>query len=213
MRKGLFLLPLLSAALLNGCAAPPSASTRALHGEVGQLNQQVSQLTRQASALEQQNQLNSHSTQGAWLLPAANTRVELQSLAGPLMLSLTRIEAEASGTRALLTLRAAGDRPLQSLRMQVEWGELDAATGKPLSAGALSQIIEVRNALLPKSEQPVPLRLSGLPPEQLGYVRIHDVEPLTPGQNASSAAQDASSPAGQNAASAAGQHASPAVAP
>ena len=72
MRKGLFLLPLLSAALLNGCAAPPSASTQALHSEVGQLNQQVSQLTRQASALELQNQLNSHSTRapGCCLPPA-----------------------------------------------------------------------------------------------------------------------------------------------
>ena len=103
------------------------------------------------------------------------------------MLSLTRIEPEASGTRALLTLRAAGDRPLQNLRMQVEWGELDAATGKPLSTGALSQTIEVRNALLPKSEQPVPLRLSGLPPEQLGYVRVHDIEPLTPAPNSAPA--------------------------
>lgn len=180
MKKGLLLLPFLTAALLNGCAAPPPAKTQALHGEVNQLNQQVAQLTNQASALEQQNQLNSHSTQGAWLLPAANTRVELKSLAGPLMLSLTRIEPEASGTRALLTLRAAGDRPLQSLRMQVEWGELDAATGKPLAASALSQTIEVRNTLVPQSEQPVPLRLSGLSPQQLGYVRVHDVEPLTP---------------------------------
>ena len=180
MKKGLFLLPLLSLALLNGCAAPSPAKKQALHQEVSQLNQQVTQLTRQASALEQQNQLNSHSTQGAWLLPAANNRVELKSLAGPLMLSLTRIEPEASGTRALLTLRTAGDRPLQSLRMQVEWGELDAATGKPLSASALSQTIEVRNTLVPQSEQPVPLRLSGLSPEQLGYVRVHDVEPLEP---------------------------------
>lgn len=189
MKKGFFLLPLLSVALLNGCAAPSPAKNQALHGKVNQLNQQVTQLTRQASALEQQNQLNSQSTQGAWLLPAAATRVELKSLAGPLMLSLTRIEPEASGTRALLTLRAAGDRPLQSLRMQVEWGELDAATGKPLSASALSQTIEVRNTLVPQTEQPVPLRLSGLSPQQLGYVRVHDVEPLTPTPAASDAAR------------------------
>jgi outer membrane murein-binding lipoprotein Lpp len=189
MKKGLLLLPLLTATLLNGCAAPP-AKTQALHGEVKQLNQQVAQLTNQASALEQQNQLNSQSTQGAWLLPAANTRVELKSLAGPLMLSLTRIEPEANGTRALLTLRAAGDRPLQSLRMQVEWGALDAATGKPLTASALSQTIEVRNTLVPQTEQPVPLRLSGLSPQQLGYVRVHDVEPLTP-TNAAPAAVSA----------------------
>ncbi|GLR10185.1 hypothetical protein COO59_05725 [Mixta theicola] len=178
MKKRLFLLPLLTAMLLNGCAAPSPAKNQALHGEINQLNQQVNQLTRQADALEQQNQLNSHSSQGAWLLAAANTRVELKSLAGPLMLTLTRIEPEASGTRALLTLRSADDRPLQSLRMQVEWGELDGVTGKPLSAGALSQTIEVRNTLLPKAEQPIPLRLSGVTPEQLGYVRVHDVEPL-----------------------------------
>ncbi|MDU4094637.1 MAG: DUF3251 domain-containing protein [Pantoea sp.] len=178
MKKGLLLLPLLTATLLNGCAAPSPAKNQALHGEINQLNQQVNQLTRQASALERQNQLNSYSNQGAWLLPAANTRAELKSQVGPLMLTLTRIEPEASGTRALLTLRSGDDRPLQSLRMQVEWGELDSATGKPLSAGALSQTIEVRNTLLPKAEQPVPLRLSGLSPQQLGYVRVHAIAPL-----------------------------------
>ena len=187
MKKGLFLLPVLGVVLLNGCAAPATPQKQALHAEVNQLNQQVTQLTRQASALERQNSLNVHSTQGAWLLPEANNRVELKSQAGPLMLSLTRIEPEASGTRALLTLRAAGDRPLQSLRMQIEWGELDAATGKPLSASALSQTIEVRNTLLPQTEQPVPLRLSGLSPDQLGYVRVHDVELLNPAQPASTA--------------------------
>ncbi|MFD1801549.1 DUF3251 domain-containing protein [Mixta tenebrionis] len=177
MRTGLLLLPLLGIVLLSGCAAPP-AKTEALDRQVIKLNQQVLQLSRQASALELQNKLNSQSAQGAWLLPAASSRVELASLAGPLMLSLTRIEPEASGTRALLTLRSAGDAPLQNLRMQVEWGELDAATGQPLSGSALSQTIEVRNTLLPAAWQPVPLRLSGLTPDRLGYVRVHGVEPL-----------------------------------
>ena len=180
MKKGIFLLSLLVAALLNGCAAPPASETQALHGEVSQLNHQIAQLTQQASALEQQKQLNSRSDQGAWLLPAARTRVELKSLAGPLMLALTRIEPEANGTRALLTLRAAGDQPLQSLKMQVEWGKLDSATGRPLSTSALSQTIEVRTTLLPATDRPVPLRLSGVSPQQLGYIRVHDVEPLTP---------------------------------
>ncbi|QHM70118.1 DUF3251 domain-containing protein [Mixta intestinalis] len=177
MRTGLLLLPVVTVALLSGCAAPP-AKTEVLDRQVVKLNQQVLQLSRQASALELQNKLNSQSAQGAWLLPAASSRVELESLAGPLMLSLTRVEPEASGTRALLTLRSAGDAPLQNLRMHVEWGELDASTGKPLSNSALSQAIEVRNTLLPKAAQPIPLRLSGLPPERLGYIRIHGVEPL-----------------------------------
>ena len=166
----------MSLAFLSGCSSTPSSpKVNQLHQEVNQLNQQMQYLTTQASALEIQGQLNSHSQQGAWLVPQANTPVELQTQLGTLRLSLSRVESEASGSRANLNIRATGDKPVPALRATVVWGELDPASGKPLNADSLSQTIAVPSALLPQSAVSVPLRLSGVSPEQLGYVRVHDV--------------------------------------
>lgn len=162
--------------LLAGCAStPPQPKINQLHNEVGKLSQEMRQLTTQASALEKQGHLNSGSTQGAWLLPAAKTGVVLKSQAGALKLSLSHIEAEANGTRAVLHIQTTDGAALPAFTAEVEWGELDAASGKPLTVDSQAQQIQVDRALTGKSEATVSLRLSNLPPEQLGYVRVHDV--------------------------------------
>lgn len=167
----------LSMLVLSGCSSTPvSPQVKELHQEVSQLNQQMRKLTNQATALEIQGQLNSQSTQGAWLLPQANTPVELQTQLGKLRLSLTQVAGEANGSRANLNIRATDDQPIPALRATVVWGEMDPASGKPLNAESLSQTIEVPASLMPRSTVAVPLRLSGLAPDQLGYVRVHDVE-------------------------------------
>ncbi len=167
----------LSMLVLSGCSSTPvSPQVKELHQEVSQLNQQMRKLTNQATALEIQGQLNSQSTQGAWLLPQANTPVELQTQLGKLRLSLTQVAGEANGSRANLNIRATDDQPIPALRATVVWGEMDPASGKPLNAESLSQTIDVPASLMPRSTVTVPLRLSGLAPDQLGYVRVHDVE-------------------------------------
>ncbi|QKJ86146.1 DUF3251 domain-containing protein [Paramixta manurensis] len=170
------LASMFSTLLLAGCSsAPQPQAVNHLHNEVNKLNQTMRQLTTQATVLEQQNQLNANSAQGAWLLPSANTAVILQSNAGELRLSLSQVEAEANGTRAILNIRAAGEKTLPALSAEIEWGERDPVSGKPLQASALSQTISVPSSLVPQANAEVPLRLSGITPEQLGYVRVHDV--------------------------------------
>lgn len=161
----------LSLVLLSGCSTTQQPQVKQLHQEVSQLNQQMQQLTSQAGAVEIQGQLNAHSQQGAWLLPQANTPVELQTQAGTLRLSLSKVEA----SRANLTLQTRDNQALPALEATVVWGQLDPATGKPLEADSLTQTIAVPTALTPRSSVTVPLRLSGITPEQLGYVRVHQV--------------------------------------
>ena len=103
----------LSLVTLSGCSSSASnPQVRELHQEVSQLNQQMQHLTTQASALEIQGQLNSHSQQGAWLIPQANTPVALQTQLGTLRLTLSPVTAEASGSPATPTGRSKGGRPL-----------------------------------------------------------------------------------------------------
>ncbi|KAA5928628.1 MULTISPECIES: DUF3251 domain-containing protein [Pantoea] len=178
----------LSLVTLSGCSSTASnPQVRELHQEVSQLNQQMQHLTMQASALEIQGQLNSQLQQGAWLVPQANTPVALQTQLGTLRLTLSPVTAEASGSRATLTVRSMDDRPLPALHATVIWGELDPATGKPLSSDSLTQTVAVPDSLLPQHSASIPLRLSGLTPEQLGYVRVHNVSADTPSQTSPAA--------------------------
>ncbi|BAN98632.1 hypothetical protein E05_38660 [Plautia stali symbiont] len=68
---------------------------------------------------------------------------------------------------------------MPALIARVVWCEMDPASGKPLNADSLSQTITVPASLMPRSSVSVPLRLSGLAPGQLGYVRVHDVQAVT----------------------------------
>ncbi|GME36026.1 MULTISPECIES: DUF3251 domain-containing protein [Pantoea] len=178
----------ISLAALSGCSSNAgNPQVRELHQEVSQLNQQMQHLTTQASALEIQGQLNSQLQQGAWLVPQANTPVALQTQLGTLRLTLSPVTAEASGSRAILTVRSMDDRPLPALHATVIWGELDPATGKPLTSDSLTQTVAVPASLLPQHSASIPLRLSGLTPDQLGYVRVHNVTADTPPQTSPAA--------------------------
>lgn len=163
--------------LLAGCA--PTREVPKLRNQVVELNQKLTILTNQATALEQQNQLNQNSTSGVYLVPAANNAARLHSNLGELSVSLSHVKTEANGAQALLHVRILSQASLPAFKAVVEWGQLDAATGKPLTADALSQPIATPDSLLPKTEYSFELRFSGLTPEQLGYVRLHSVEPTT----------------------------------
>ena len=177
--------------LLAGCAHPQKTNAPALKAEVGQLNQQVDSLNIQVSALMQQNALNEQSTSGVFIYPAAQTAAQVDSQIGKLQVSLSQVETEANGSRALLRIRSVDSTPLKPFHAMVDWGQVDTASGKPLTADALSQPIAVPTALLPKPEAVIELRLSGLAPEQIGFIRVHDIQEITP---ASPAAPDATRP-------------------
>src|SRR5476649_767904 len=165
---------------LSGCAQQPNPQTPALKDEVSQLNQRLDYLNHQMSALIQQNALNERSTGGVYLYPAAQTGAQVESQIGKLQVSLGPVETEANGSRALLQIRTADSSALTPFHAIVDWGQIDASSGKPLTADTLSQPINVPASLLPKPEATIELRLSGLAPEQVGYIRLHGITATGP---------------------------------
>lgn len=160
---------------LAGCAQQPNPKIPELKKEIVQLNQRLQYLNDEASALMQQNALNEQSTDGVYLYPAARTGARVESNIGRLQVSLGTVETEANGSRALLSIRTADGSALPPFHAAVDWGQVDPASGKPLTADTLSQPIVVPASLLPKPEATVELRLSGLTPEQVGFVRLRDI--------------------------------------
>nr|WP_113864800.1 DUF3251 domain-containing protein [Brenneria salicis]NMN92384.1 uncharacterized protein DUF3251 [Brenneria salicis ATCC 15712 = DSM 30166]RBP67724.1 uncharacterized protein DUF3251 [Brenneria salicis ATCC 15712 = DSM 30166]RLM32307.1 hypothetical protein BHG07_00290 [Brenneria salicis ATCC 15712 = DSM 30166] len=163
--------------ILAGCTQQRQAP--ALQNQLSQLNQQLQTLTDQSIALEQQNSLNVQSTVGVYLLPAAQSHAILQSGIGKLSISLSHVESEANGTRALLHIRTSDASGLPAFSAQLDWGQIDPVSGKPLTRDIQTQSFIVTPTLLPKSEAVVELRLSGLSPEQLGFIRLHRLEEVS----------------------------------
>ncbi|OON38105.1 hypothetical protein BTJ39_18870 [Izhakiella australiensis] len=168
---------LTTAMLLAGCTTAPPHQVNQLHNQVSKLNKEMGQLTRQASALEQQNSLNVNSSQGAWLIPGAKTPVVLQSQMGDLNLSLTAPEADDGSSKIRLHIQAKDASRLQPFSARIEWGERDSASGKPLPGSNQNQQIHVDGGLTASQSITVTLQLNGIQPEQLGYVRVHDIVP------------------------------------
>ncbi|NDL64980.1 DUF3251 domain-containing protein [Acerihabitans arboris] len=161
--------------LLAGCAHQSNPKIPELKSEIVQLNQRLQYLNDEASALMQQNALNEQSADGVYIYPAAQTGAQIDSGIGMLLVSLGTVEAEANGSRALLHIRTADRSTLPAFHAVVDWGQVDPASGKPLTADTLSQPIVVPASLLPKPEATIELRLSGLAPEQVGYIRLRDI--------------------------------------
>lgn len=168
------MLPILPALFfLAGCAQQRQMPQ--LQNQLSQLNHRLQTLTDQATALEQQNALNAHSDAGVYLLPAAQNRAILQSIIGQLSVSLDHIETEANGTRALLHIRTLDSARLPAFGAHIDWGAIDPVSGKPLTNDVQTQAFRFLPPLLPKTEAVIELRLSGLPPEQLGFVRLYHI--------------------------------------
>ncbi|MFP1867331.1 DUF3251 domain-containing protein [Lonsdalea quercina] len=167
----LTLLPPLIA--LAGCAHQQQLPQ--VQQEISQLNQRLQTLAEQAVALDRQNTLNAHSNAGVYLLPAAQNYALVDSAIGRLSVSLSHVSQEACGTYAQLHIRLLDGGTLPNIRAHLDWGELDAS-GKPLTDGAQTQSFAVTQTLLPKWEAAIALRLTGLSPEQLGFIRLYDIE-------------------------------------
>ncbi|MBJ7221847.1 MULTISPECIES: DUF3251 domain-containing protein [unclassified Brenneria] len=158
---------------LAGCAQQRPLPQ--LQNQLGQLNQQLRTLTDRATLLEQQNALNAQSTSGVYLLPAAQDGAIVQSSIGQLGVSLSNVETEANGTRALLHIRLIDNGLLPAFSAQLDWGQLDPVSGKPLTSDMQTQALIFSPSLLPKPEAAIELRLSGVSPEQLGFIRLHNI--------------------------------------
>jgi hypothetical protein len=148
--------------------------------EVGTLNKEMTKLSDQTVKLTQQNSLNAKSTTGVYLLPGSNTPARLNSQIGNLQMSLSNVAAEANGTRATLTVKGESNEPLPAFTGEIAWGQIQGTTDSYQEVNVQTQRIAAPASILAPGEVTLPLRLSGITPDQLGFVRIHDIQPNVP---------------------------------
>lgn len=161
---------------LNACAQ--QTEVREMKESVSTLNNAMNKLNQETVKITQQNALNAKSTSGVYLLPGANTPARLNSQIGTLKMSLVNIAPNADGTRATLRIQGESNDPLPAFSGTVEWGQIQGTTDAYQEVNVQQQLINAPGSVLAPSDVDIPLQLNGVTPDQLGFVRIHDIQPV-----------------------------------
>ena len=160
---------------LSACAQ--QSEVRQMHQNISALSSEMTQLNKETVKITQQNALNAKSSSGVYLLPGANTPARLNSQIGTLKMSLVNVAANADGTRATLRIQGESNDPLPAFSGTVEWGQIQGTTENYQEVNVKNQLFTAPASVLAPSDVDIPLQLSGLTPEQLGFIRIHDIQP------------------------------------
>ncbi len=175
-RRYLHVLLLGSLFSLSACAQ--QSEVRQMNQSISSLNTTMNKLNQETVKITQQNALNAKSTSGVYLLPGSNTPARLNSQIGTLRMSLVDVEPNADGTRATLRIQGESNDPLPAFSATVEWGQIQGTTDSFQELNVQTQLINAPASILAPSDVDIPLQLNGLTPDQLGFIRIHDIQPV-----------------------------------
>ena len=176
-RRYLHVLLLGSLFSLSACAQ--QSEVRQMNQSISSLNTTMNKINQETVKITQQNALNAKSTSGVYLLPGSNTPARLNSQIGTLRMSLVNVAPNADGTRATLRIQGESNDPLPAFSATVEWGQIQGTTDSFQELNVQTQLINAPASILAPSDVDIPLQLNGLTPDQLGFIRIHDIQPVS----------------------------------
>ncbi|QGN36865.1 DUF3251 domain-containing protein [Klebsiella oxytoca] len=160
---------------LSACAQ--QSEIRQMNQSVSTLSKEMTQLNQQTVKITQQNLLNAKSSSGVYLLPGAKTPARLKSQIGTLRMSLLNISPDGDGTRLTLRIQGESNDPLPAFSATVASGQISGTTDSYQEVNVQNQLISAPASVLAPSDVDIPLRLNGVTPEQVGFIRIHDIQP------------------------------------
>lgn len=164
--------------LFSLSACVQQSEVRQMKQSVSTLNKEMTQLNKETVKITQQNRLNEKSSSGVYLLPGSKTAARLESQLGTLRMSLMDIAPNAEGTTLTLRIQGESNDPLPAFSGTVEYGQIQGTIDNFQEINVQNQLINAPASLLAPSDVDIPLQLNGITPEQLGFVRIHDIQPV-----------------------------------
>ncbi|MDU1059153.1 MAG: DUF3251 domain-containing protein [Leclercia adecarboxylata] len=175
-RRYLHVLLLGSLFSLSACAQ--QSEVRQMNQSISSLNTTMNKLNQETVKITQQNALNAKSTSGVYLLTGSNTPARLNSQIGTLKMSLVNVAPNADGTRATLRIQGESNDPLPAFSATVEWGQIQGTTDSFQEMNVQTQLVNAPASVLAPSDVDIPLQLNGMTPDRLGFIRIHDIQPV-----------------------------------
>ena len=177
MNTNVFRLLLLGS-LFSLSACVQQSEVRQMKHRVSTLNQGMTQLNKETVKITQQNRLNAKSSSGVYLLPGAKTPARLESQIGTLRMSLVNITSDTDGTTLTLRIQGESNDPLPAFSGTVEYGQIQGTIDNFQEINVQNQLINAPASVLAPSDVDIPLQLKGMSVDQLGFVRIHDIQPV-----------------------------------
>ncbi|MEC9522830.1 DUF3251 domain-containing protein [Escherichia marmotae] len=169
---------LLLGSLFSLSACVQQSEVRQMKQSVSTLNQEMTQLNKETVKITQQNRLNAQSSSGVYLLPGAKTPARLESQIGTLRMSLVNITQNADGTTLTLRIQGESNDPLPAFSGTVEYGKIQGTIDNFQEINVQNQLINAPASVLAPSDVDIPLQLNGISVDQLGFIRIHDIQPV-----------------------------------
>ncbi|WP_074388765.1 DUF3251 domain-containing protein [Mangrovibacter phragmitis] len=181
-QSGLFML--CTTLMVSGCT--PQAEVTSVHQDVQTLSHEMRTLQTETRDVAWQNALNARSTEGAWLIPGANTPVRLTSQLGLLTFTLTRTEPTGNGVTVYIHVHRDGDKGVPAFNGNLVWGKLSGTFEHYQQVNTHS--LQFQSPAAPSGPVDIDLAIH-LPDTQLsdaGFIRIHGLVPsdaskVTPG--------------------------------
>ncbi|WP_024178750.1 DUF3251 domain-containing protein, partial [Escherichia coli] len=112
------------------------------------------------------------------VLPGAKTPARLESQIGTLRMSLVNITPDTDGTTLTLRIQGESNDPLPAFSGTVEYGQIQGTIDNFQEINVQNQLINAPASVLAPSDVDIPLQLKGISVDQLGFVRIHDIQPV-----------------------------------
>jgi hypothetical protein len=175
MKKCHIMSYLLVCILLFGCAQNATTSqiesqVKELTDEIKKLRSEINDLKQQISWLEMLKDMEGI----AYLTPGAAGYSIVRSDIGIFTVKLEDIKQYANGSKVALRFGNTTSATIDGLKVKLEWGTM-GKDGRPMNETAKSRDLQLIETLRAGAWTSISVVLDGVPPAELGFVRVRDV--------------------------------------
>lgn len=159
--------------LLVGC----DQATTTLEKKLETANAQITSLQKELTEQKQKREFD-ELIQGfdkiAYLTPGSNGYSSIKFDLGVLTVQLADVKPYANGSKVTLKFGNTLAASINGLKATIDWGKV-TEKGAAINESAKSKEVTFTETLRAASWTPASVVLDGLPPNELGFVRVHDV--------------------------------------
>ncbi|MBL0938509.1 MAG: DUF3251 domain-containing protein [Gemmatimonadaceae bacterium] len=164
-------------AIITSCLTACAGQSQADASKLDALARRIDSVEAVVSDLKYRSEL-SEMMEGwdkiAYLTPGQDGYSVVNSDLGAITVSLANVEAYASGSRVTLSFGNTTSANINGAKAKIEWGAVDTS-GVPINESAKSREVKFNETLGRGRWTAVRLVLEGVPPAELGFVRIRDL--------------------------------------
>lgn len=168
MNRLMYLSVLIGVLLVTGC--DQGAKVAALENKVASLENELADLKQTIEF----NQIVNGLDKVAYLTPGSDGYNLVHSDLGVLTVSIDNIVPYANGSKITLQFGNLSAATIDGLKAKLEWGSVDK-NGMADNKNAKSRDVSFKESLISGGWTSSDVVLEGVPPQELGFVRLKDV--------------------------------------